>query len=110
MSTEKTPPTAPVDAVVIRDVDQTYGRGVTIDLKPGTAWMLYMDDGPGGPCGQSMRTTCPHGVLHVWPNEDAMRAAMAASGSVGRNKKAKVMYGVVDEWTSPGVFQVRIHG
>jgi len=97
------------DTVVIRDLDQTHGRGVIINMKPGAAWMLYLDDGPGGPCGQSMRVTCPHGFLHIWPNEDAMRAALPASGSVGRNKKARVMYGVVDEWTSPGVFQVKIH-
>lgn len=109
MSTEKTTTSTPVDRVVIRDVDQTYGHGVTVDLQPGMAWALYADDGPGGPCGQSMRTTCPHSVLHVWPNEDAMRAALA-DGHIGRNKKARVIYGVVDEWTSPGVFQVRIHG
>lgn len=90
------------------DLDQTYGQSVLINLKPGMAWALYFDDGPDGPCGQSMRTTCPHSVLHVWPNESDMRIAMQ-DGHIGRNKKARVMYGVVDEWSSPGVFRVEIH-
>ena len=109
MTEETSVDRAPVDAVVIRDVDQTYGHGVTIDLKPGMAWALYFDDGPSGTCAQSMRVTCPHSVFHVWPNEDAMRDAVS-NVHLGRNKTARIFYGVVDEWTSPGVFQVRIHG
>lgn len=89
---------------VIRDVDLTHGEEIVIKLKPGMAWALYHDKGPGGPCGQSMRVTCPHSVLMTWPNEDAMREAL--QDMKWRNKKHELMYGVVDDWTSGGVFRV----
>lgn len=82
--------------------------GIDLELKDGTAWALYFDDGPGGPSGQSMRTTCPHAVLHVWDNEQKMKKDM--QHGLGRNKRARVMCGVVGEWTSGGVFGVVIHG
>ena len=104
MSTEKTTNAAPVHGIVSRDVDQTYGAGVSIDLKPGMAWALYCDDGPGGPCGQSMRTTCPHSVLMTWPTEAAMREDM--DGKKWRNQKHRIIWGVVDEYTAGGVFRV----
>lgn len=90
------------------ELDRTYGKGVNVHLKPGMAWILYTDNGPGGPCGQSMRTTCPHSVLHVFPSETEMRAY--AEEGVGRNKKGRVEYGVVDDWSAAGVFQVVLHG
>ena len=89
------------------DLDRTYGKAVTINLKPGMAWALYSDTGPGGPSGQGSRTTCPHSVLSIWPNEEAMRATL--SKGAGRNRKHTLMTGVVDEWTSGGNFRVTIH-
>lgn len=80
---------------------------ITVRLKKGMAWALYADDGPSGPCGQSMRTTCSHSVLHVWQTEREMREAM--NRGIGRNKKARIMCGVVGEWTSGGIFGVVIH-
>ena len=91
----------------VSDLDRTYGECVSVELKPGMAWALYSDNGPGGPGGQGGRTTCPHSVLHVWPNEDAMRASCA--DGLGRNKKARIMYGVVDEYTANGLFRVVVH-
>lgn len=91
----------------IYELDALYGQELTLNLRPGNAWALYMDDGPGGPCGQSMRTTCPHSVLYIWPDEASMRKAMETK-NLGRNKRARWMYGVVGEWTTPGVFQIRI--
>jgi hypothetical protein len=88
------------------DLDQT--ENLTIELKAGMAWALYSDDGPGGPCGQSMRTTCSHSVLHIWQAESAMREALASG--IGRNKKSRIMCGVVGDWTSGGVFGVVFHG
>lgn len=95
-------------STVSEDLDRTYGKSVSIILKPGMAWALYSDNGPGGPCGQSCRTTCPHSVLSIWPNEDVMREALS-SGNIGRNKKHTLMTGVVDEWTSGGNFRIIIH-
>lgn len=85
-------------------IDKTYGTGATIDLKPGTAWAIYSDQGPQGPCGQSMDTTCPHTVLMTWPNEEAMKAEMDSFKP--RNKKHTLIWGVVDEYTAGGVFIV----
>lgn len=89
---------------ISRDVDQTYGQGVSVNLKPGMGWALYSDDGPGGPCGQSMRTTCPHTVLMTWPNETAMREAL--KDRKWRNQKHKLLFGVVDGFTVGGLFRV----
>lgn len=91
------------------DLDRMNGNALSLTLKPGMYWALYLDDGPGGPCGQSMRTTCPHTVLHVWPDEAAMRAG-GGFAKFGRNKNGRWMYGVVDEYTSRGVFRIEIHG
>jgi hypothetical protein len=55
-----------------------------------------------------MRTTCPHSTLHVFDDEEQMRAFIA-SGMVARNDKHRIQYGVVDEWTSPGVFNIITH-
>jgi len=107
MTAEKASATAPVQPMVSRDLDQTYGAGALLDLKPGTAWLLYCDNGPGGPCGQSMRTTCPHSYLMTWPNEDAMRRDL--QDAKWRNKKHTLMWGVVDEYTTGGVFRVINH-
>lgn len=87
------------------DIDQV--DQLTLCLKIGMAWALYADDGPQGPCGQSMRTTCAHSVLHVWNTEAEMREAMERG--IGRNKKARIMCGVVGHWISGGVFGVVIH-
>ena len=95
------------EPTISRDVDRTYGKGVSIELKPGMAWALYTDTGPGGPCGQSMRITCPHAVLKVWPNEDAMNAALEQG--IGRNKRHTLFRGVVDEYTIGGVFRVAVY-
>lgn len=89
-------------------LDRTYGASASIELKPGMAWMLYFDDGPGGPCGQDGRTTCPHAYLAIWPDEDAMREALK-DGKYGRNRKARTMYGVVDNWSANGIFSLTTH-
>lgn len=91
-----------------QDVDQTYGEGVTIDLKPGMAWVLVSDTGPVGPCGQSGRTTCPHMVLLTFPDEDAMRKALETP-SWRKGKGQRVMWGIVDNYIAGGVFRVIQH-
>jgi len=96
--------TVPVDPLVSLDVDQTYGEGVTIKLKPGMAWALYSDEGPSGPCGQSVRAMSPRTVLMTWPNEAAMRSALEKSTMDGKKKQIK--WGVVDEYTAGGIFRV----
>lgn len=84
-----------------------WGGEATIHLKPGMAWLLYVDDGPGGPCGQDSRTTCPHAQFHTFPDEDAMRAFVATEPF--RNPRHRMFYGIVGEWTTPGVMAVIQH-
>lgn len=102
-------PIKPVPESTSVDVDLTYGTGATIDLKPGMGWAIYADNGPAGPCGQGGRTTCPHTVFHTWPDENAMRRALAEG--LGRNKHRATLqlFGVVDEYTSSGLFRVVTH-
>lgn len=87
------------------DLDQ-HSPG-TINLSPGMGIVIITDKGPSRPCGQSMRTTCEHASIHLFPNERSMREAM--SGGVGRNgKKQDVRWGVVGEHTT-GVIQLTLH-
>lgn len=68
----------------------------TLELKPGMAWAMYMDEGPTGICGQSMSITCPHCVFATWPDEEAMRADVKKIGRGG--SKSRIHWGVVGEW------------
>jgi hypothetical protein len=85
------------------DLDVPYGTH-PLGLQPGQAWVLYWDNGPGGPCGQSMRTTCEHAMLVIFDSETEMRSTL--SEGIGRNPTAKRMCGVVGDYTSSGVFRV----
>lgn len=85
------------------DVDR-LDDAMKIDLKPGMGWAMYSDNGPGGPCGQSCSVTCPHTVFATWPDEQSMRDALARG--YGRNKRNRLVYGVVGQWTSGGRFMV----
>jgi hypothetical protein len=91
-----------------RDASQTHGEGIKIDLPPGAGWVLYADNGPGGPCGQSRSITCPHGLLMAFPNGDTMRQYMENEFQA-RSQKHWLMWGVVDSYTAGGVFRVIQH-
>lgn len=86
-----------------QDLDLAKER-IVIDLVPGTAWAIYSDNGPQGPCGQCMRITCPHAIFMTWPTEDAMREELKSFEF--RNKKHTLMMGVVGEWTAGGVLKI----
>ena len=109
MSSEQTSQSAPVQPFVTRDLDTEHGDELPpIELKPGMAWALVVDDGPGGPCGQSMRTTCPHARFFVWPNEAAMRKTIEEKNLGRRGSRERSWHGVVGEWASGGVFGVTV--
>jgi hypothetical protein len=86
------------------ELDQTSEQEINITLKPGMVWCLYADNGPGGPCGQSMRVTCNHASLYIFSNLEDFEKAREAG--IGRNKKAYSMWGVVGEFTAGGVFSI----
>jgi hypothetical protein len=87
------------------DLADEHRQAPMITWKPGTAWVLYSDDGPSGPCGQCMSTTCPWTILYVFKNEDEMREAV--KGEIGRKgRKAKTIYGIIGDYTAGGRFMV----
>ena len=70
--------------------------------KPGTAIVVYSDDGPSGPCGQGMETTCPHTAIHVFENEELMRS-FCESHEWRNGKNWSVHAMVVGEFHSTGM-------
>lgn len=85
-------------------LDNTYGKGVTIELRPGMGFFLYTDGGPGGICGQSMDITCPHANLFTFDCEESLNKFV--ENFKGRNKKCRIWFGVVDKYTSGGQFSI----
>jgi hypothetical protein len=56
-----------------------------------------------------MDFTCPHAALHLFSDDDAMRAFMAARGT-RRGTGTRIMSGIVGVYTSGGVFSLVLHG
>lgn len=79
-------------------LDDPFGPLPPLELKPGTAFALYVDQGPSGPCGQSMDTTCPWAQLHLFDTYEELKEAKIGRKGV----KAHVIFGIVGEWSSPG--------
>jgi len=72
--------------------------------RPGTAILAYTDQGPNGPCAQSMSVTCPKLAIHVFPHEDAMRSWCEENqSSLTSGKRAEVRYLIVGEGGSLGM-------
>jgi len=44
--------------------------GTELRLNPGNVLIIYTDQGPGGPSGQSMNITCPHTYIHHFQSYD----------------------------------------
>ena len=83
-----------------------------ITLKNGMAWLVYTNKGPLGVCGQSMDITCSRIWIHLWGNEDAMRADLEGKSleSLGRNgRQSQIEYGVIGEWYT-GDASITVHG
>ncbi len=79
-------------------LDALYGPMPPIELKPVSAFALYVDQGPKGACGQGGDITCPWAQLHLFDNIDQMMEAKIGRDGV----KAFVIRGVADEWSSQG--------
>ena len=86
-------------------LDDPYGSLPPLELKQGTAFALYMDRGPQGPCGQCMSITCDWAQLHLFDTIDELKAAKIGRDGV----KAHVIIGVVGEWSSPGHLTIVDH-
>ena len=76
-----------------------------IDIqKPGTAILVYTDEGPRRPCGQSVSVTCPKTAVHVFESEEAMRHYMDANADWGQSsKRPRFDYMVVEEGQMGGM-------
>ena len=86
-------------------LNDLYGHLPPLELKQGTAFALYVDQGPKGVCGQSCDITCPWAQLHVFDSIEELSQAR-----IGRNGvKAFVMQGVIGEWSAPGHLTIVDH-
>jgi hypothetical protein len=56
------------------------------DTLPGVGGILviYTDNGPGGPCGQSSHILAPHTHVHWFRDREAYRAFLEQGGTIGR--------------------------
>lgn len=54
---------------------------------PGSIFVIYSDDGPGGPCGQGGDTIIPHTYLHIFDSTSHFRHWLQENDakSLGRN-------------------------
>jgi hypothetical protein len=58
-----------------------------LEAAKGRAYVVYTDDGPIGPCGQSMATTCRWTRLHIFRDDEHMREwAAIHCGMSGRKR------------------------
>jgi len=61
----------------------------SLTLKPGMAIAVISDDGPVGPCGQSMSITCPHTVIAVAPDEDSLKEWLSKGTRKGLRERTQ---------------------
>ena len=97
-----------VERLVSRDLGDGFEPMPAIELRHGMAWVLYIDDGPSGAGGQSVRDTCPRCSFSLWPNEDQMRASIESAPPKGKNMR--IMSGVIGEYTAGGIARICVHG
>ena len=87
----------------------TWVEDTEIPLHKGNCLVVYSDEGPLGPCGQSMDTTCPHTYIHWFPDEAAMRRHLSKIDSIGRKGvRARIQYVVIGDGGS-GQMQFHRH-
>jgi len=57
--------------------DSSYSLPIDIQVKAGTDWALYVDNGPSGRCRQSHRAMLPQAVLMTQPIASKMIKGLA---------------------------------
>ncbi len=94
------------------DLTDIFDENITIDLKPGSVLVIYTDKGPTGKgptgmCGQSMNVTCPHTIIHWFPNKESFRLVKdMLEYRQGKNFHVKIV--VIGEWSN-GMFNLIKH-
>lgn len=91
------------------DMSNHYGQmPSSIGTSDGSVLVIYTDDGPSGPCGQSMKTTCEHTRVYRFSSESRFRGFVGSKSLIDvfgrKGKKAKVSIVVIGEW-STGYFE-----
>lgn len=76
-------------------------------LSPGMCVVVWTDKGPGGPCGQSMSTTCPWGGLAIFPDLETARDEIQARPP-RRGDRFDLRYFVVGDF-GDGQFSISVH-
>lgn len=92
----------------VDDLGSPHFPGAEVRLRPAMVLVVVMDDGPRGPCGQSMNVTCPHTTIHIFPDEAYMRDFFSAGGTrEGIRERAR--YCFIGEHSAPGVMNLIRH-
>lgn len=73
------------------EIDEPDFPGCFLELSKGNVLVFYMDDGPGGISGQTIEVTCPHTVIHWFPDEESFweRVREKALSRSGRNARSR---------------------
>ncbi len=82
--------------------------GRTLELSPGNVIAIFTDEGPDGPCGQSMSITCPHAVIHWFMDEEAFREWVKEQGPM-RGRQARLRYAVLGSYSTHGTMGICWH-
>ena len=85
-----------------------FGKQPPLGLMVGNVLAGFTDMGPTGACGQSMSTTCPHCVLHVFDNEDEFRGFLAENPNYRNGVQSQMHYAIVGSHGS-GAMHVTDH-
>lgn len=85
-------------------------RGPIDVTRPGTTLLIYTDEGPKGPCAQSVSVTCSKTAVHVFRDESAMRAwAKEHEDALTAGKRSQVRFLIVGDGQTIGTsFEVHI--
>ena len=85
-------------------LDSTWFTNNSLQLNIGNVLVIYTDDGPNGPCGQSCSVTAPHTYIYLYKTEDDFRKDKKNIGRQGKN--ATIRFAVIGEWSNQGIFRL----
>lgn len=85
-------------------LDSSDSLPIDIQVKVGTDWALYVDNGPRNNGGQSYRDMLPQAVLMIWPSASKMIKGLAST--TWRTENNVLMYGVAGQYTVGGVLNI----
>ena len=85
-------------------LDNTWFTNQNFPLNIGNVLVIYTDDGPSGPCGQSCSVTAPHTYISLFNSYDDFVKNKDKIGRRGKNGQLRFV--VIGEWSNQGVFKL----